>query len=394
VLKKERKGRGYLLVLAVLSVILLFGALFLYRQVTGRLDIRPLLGSGEETALQVPAGFEANMFAQGLNNPRFMAFGPDGVLYVAERGNGRIVALPDSDGDGLADGIREFAGSLDQPHSLVYHEGAWYVGVPSGVIRLEDGDGDGVAEQRTAVVDNLPASGSHRTRTVEFLPDSRMVVSVGSSCNVCDEEDPRRATVLVYDDAQGGGERIYAQGLRNAVGLAIHPETGLLWATNNGRDLLGDDLPPETVYIVQEGMDYGWPRCHSGDVLDPEFGQPGACDGVGQPLVQMQAHSAPLALAFYSGDSFPGEYRGDLFIAFHGSWNRSVPTGYKVVRLPLRGSEPAGPIEDFVTGWLDVEGFQASGRPAGLAVGPDGALYISDDKGGFIYRVTYNGSGR
>jgi glucose/arabinose dehydrogenase len=396
---KVVKGRGCLLALVGMSVILLVGAFFLYRQISRQANIKPFLSSGREAQLLLPPGFEANVFAEGLDNPRFMAFGPDGGLYVAERGNGRIVALPDNDGDGVADEIREFATGLDQPHSLVYHEGAWYVGVPSGVIRLEDGDGDGVAEKRTAVVDNLPTSGSHRTRTVEFLPDGRMVVSVGSSCNVCEETDPRRATVLVYDDAlgggaQNGGERIYAQGLRNAVGLAIHPETGQLWATNNGRDLMGDDLPPETVYIVEEGLDYGWPSCHSGDVLDPEFGQPGACDGIAQPVLQMQAHSAPLALAFYTGDSFPGEYRGDLFIAFHGSWNRSTPTGYKVVRLPLRGSEPAGPVEDFVSGWLDEEAFQASGRPAGLAVGPDGALYISDDKGGFIYRIRYHGSGR
>ncbi len=391
---KVMKRRGCLIALIGLSVVLLAGALFLYRQIAGRVSIKPLIGSGEQAELQLPPGFEANVFAEGLNNPLFMAFGPHGVLYVAERGNGRIVALPDEDGDGRSDEIREFAGGLDQPHSLVYYEGAWYVGVPNGVIRLEDGDGDGVAEIQTVVVDSLPTSGSHRTRTVEYLPDGRMVVSVGSSCNACEEADLRRAAVLVYDGPQGTGERLYARGLRNAVGLAIHPETGQLWATNNGRDLMGDDVPTETVYIVLEGADYGWPRCHSGDLLDPELGQPGDCVGVAQPVAQMQAHSAPLALAFYTGESFPVEYRGDLLIAFHGSWNRSVPTGYKVVRLPLRGSEPAGPVEDFVTGWLDEDTNQASGRPAGLAVDPDGALYVSDDKGGFVYRISYHGSGR
>ncbi len=391
---KVMKRRGCLIALIGFIVILLAGAFFLYRQAASLVSIKPLIGSGEQAELQLPPGFEANVFAEGLNNPRFMAFGPDGVLYVADRGNGRIVALPDDDGDGVSDEIREFAGSLDQPHSLVYYEGSWYVGVPSGVIRLEDSDGDGVAEKRTVVVDSLPTSGAHRTRTVEYLPDGRMVVSVGSSCNACAEADPRRAAVLVYDGPQGTGERLYAQGLRNAVGLAIHPETGQLWATNNGRDLMGDDVPSETVYIVEEGADYGWPRCHSGDVLDPEHGQPGACDSIAQPAAQMQAHSAPLALAFYTGESFPEEYRGDLFIAFHGSWNRSVPTGYKVVRLPLQGSEPVGPVEDFVTGWLDEETNQASGRPAGLAVDPNGALYISDDKGGFVYRISYHGSGR
>jgi glucose/arabinose dehydrogenase len=218
-----------------------------------------------------------------------------------------------------------------------------------------------------------------------------MVLSIGSTCNVCQEEDPRRAAIVVYDGPGGTGEGIFAKGLRNAVGLALHPGTGDLWATNNGRDLMGDDIPPETVYIVREGGDYGWPRCHSGDVPDPEYGGPGACDDVVQPVVQMQAHSAPLGLVFYTGSAFPPDYHGDLFIAFHGSWNRSVPTGYKVVRLPLDEGLPSGPVEDFATGWLDQDTYLASGRPVGLAVGPDGALYVSDDKGGFIYRIIYQG---
>jgi glucose/arabinose dehydrogenase len=315
-------------------------------------------------------------------------------LYAADRGNGRIVALPDDNGDGAADEIRVFAVDLDRPHSLIFHEGAWYIGVQTGVVRLVDSDGDGTADTREKVVE-LPNSGSHTTKTVEFLPDGRMVVSVGSTCNVCEEADPRRATVLVYDDGDGGGETIFARGLRNAVGLAVHPETGELWATNNGRDLMGDDVPPENVYIVREGIDYGWPGCHSGRIPDPEFGGPNACDGVAQPVVEMQAHSAPLGLAFYSGQDaehpFPEEYWGDLFVAFHGSGNRSVPTGYTVVRLPPDGSEPTGSVIDFAVGWLDEETDEASGRPVGLAVGRDGALYVSDDKGGFVYRIFYRG---
>ncbi len=381
-------------VLVILSAVVLVGGIVLYRAVSSRANFRPVIGGGQKTELSLPAGFEANVFASGLSNPRFIAFGPDGVLYVADRGNGRIVALPDADGDGAADGEVVLAGDLDQPHSVVYYEGSWYVGVPSGVVRLRDTDGDGAADERETIVGDLPTSGSHRTRTVEFLPDGRMVVSVGSTCNVCEEEDPRRAAVVVYDGPEGGGERIFASGLRNAVGLAIHPETGELWATNNGRDLMGDDVPPETVYIVEEGVDYGWPRCHSGDVIDPEYGGPDACQDVGQPAVQMQAHSAPLGLAFYTGREFPSDYWGDLFIAFHGSWNRTVPTGYSVVRQPMRGSEPQGPVEEFAGGWLDLEANSASGRPAGLAVGPDGALYVSDDKGGFIYRISYHGGGR
>ncbi|MCB8923727.1 MAG: sorbosone dehydrogenase family protein [Ardenticatenaceae bacterium] len=339
----------------------------------------------------MPPGFEANVFASGLSGPRFIAFGPDGALYVADRGNGRIATLPDTNQDGVADAIHTFADGLTQPHSLTYHEGAWYVGVPTGVIRLVDENGDGTADSRETLIDDYPTNG-HSTRTVLFLTDGRMVVSVGSSCNVCEEDDPRRAAVLVYDDGNATNEQIFASGLRNAVGLALHPQTGELWATNNGRDMLGDNTPPETVYIVREGEAYGWPVCHSGDIIDPDLGHAGDCDGVTAPIVEMQAHSAPLGLAFYTGTQFPAEYQGDLFVAFHGSWNRREPTGYKVVRIPLNGSTPTGAVEDFATGWLSLEENVVYGRPVGLAVGPDGALYVSDDKGGYIYRISYRGS--
>jgi glucose/arabinose dehydrogenase len=381
-------------VFVVVAAVLLIGCVGGFWFALGRVNFRPSVGEGGVASLVVPPGFEAEVFVEGLNGPRFIAFGPDGVLYAADRGNGRIVALPDEDGDGTADEIHEFATGLDRPHSLVFHEGAWYIGVQSGVIRLIDEDGDGTADDRVQVV-NLPFDGSHTTKTVEFLPDGRMVVSVGSTCNVCEEEDPRRAAVVVYENADGAGEAIFAGGLRNAVGLAIHPETGELWATNNGRDLMGDDVPPENVYIVREGQDYGWPRCHSGRIADPGFPASTACNGVEQPVVEMQAHSAPLGLVFYTGQDaenpFPEEYWGDLFIAFHGSWNRSVPTGYKIVRLRFDGNSPTFDLRDFAIGWLDDVTFEASGRPVGLAVGPDGALYVSDDKGGFIYRIYYAG---
>ncbi len=363
---------------------------FVLRPFFAQVSFETLASPAGESRVQVPPGFAVNLFAEGLNGPRFIRFGPDGALYVAERGGDRILVLHDDDGNGEADRRGIFADRLNRPHSLVFHQGAWYVGVPSGVVRLEDGDGDGIAEKRQLLIDDYPTFG-HSTRTVEFLPDGRMLVSVGSSCNVCQERDPRRAAVLVYDGPQASGERVFARGLRNAVGLAVHPVTGELWVTNNGRDMLGDDLPPEAVYIVRDGSDYGWPRCHNGTIEDPDFGGPGSCQGVALPVVDMQAHSAPLGLVFYTGENFPTAYRGDLFIAFHGSWNRSVPTGYKVVRLPLDGSRPRGPVEDFASGWLDEKSQTASGRPVGLAVGPDGALYVSDDKAGMIYRIYYVG---
>ncbi|MFN2208521.1 MAG: PQQ-dependent sugar dehydrogenase [Candidatus Promineifilaceae bacterium] len=375
--------------LAAIALVVIVGLTYLFMTFRRQVNLAGINASGETTPVQLPPGFQVEIFARDLNGPRFIAFSPDGVLYVADRGNKRIVALPDEDSDGQADSVRVFADDIESPHSLVFHENALFVGVPSGVIRLQDRDGDGISDEREILIDDYPTNG-HSTRTVIFLPDGRMAVSVGSSCNVCEEADPRRAAVVIYDGPQATGERIFASGLRNAVGLAIHPETGELWATNNGRDMMGDDLPPETIEIVREGEDYGWPRCHSGRIEDPDLGYPGSCEGVNSPLVEMQAHSAPLGLAFYMEDAFPSEYQDDLFIAFHGSWNRSVPTGYKIVRLPLDDGIPTGPVEDFATGWLDEETGQVSGRPVGLAVGPDGALYASDDAGGFIYRITYD----
>ncbi len=365
-------------------------AVVIFVVVRQQVNVSGAVGNGAVANVTVPDGFAVQLFAEGLNGPRFMAVGPNGVLYVADRGNDRIVALPDADGNGEADEVRIFADGVNAPHSLVYHQGSWYVGVPEGVVRLTDHDGDGTADSQTTLIDSFVPTGRHSSRTVEFLPDGRLLLSAGSTCNVCEEEDPRRAAITIYDSPVGQdrltGERLFATGLRNAVGLAIHPQSGQLWVSNNGRDVMGDDIPPETIYIVEEGGDYGWPFCHSGNVVDPEFGFAGACESVGQPIVSMQAHSAPLGITFYTGDAFPADFQGDLFIAFHGSWNRSEPTGYKVVRVPLEGNTPTGPVEDFATGWLNRDG-SSDGRPVGVTVGADGALYVSDDKGGFIYRI-------
>ncbi|MCH7586848.1 MAG: sorbosone dehydrogenase family protein [Chloroflexi bacterium] len=385
---KTRSGLNWKRLIAVLAVLLLIGGAVLYRQIARQVNLIGFFVDGSEATVFLPDGFKINVFAEGLNGPRFIHFDPQGRLFVAERGADQVVILVDEDGDGVADTKKIFAAGLNSPHSLVFHSGAWYVGLPNGIVRLIDQDGDDVVDERVTVIGNYPTNG-HNTRTVEFLPDGRMVVSVGSSCNVCEEDDPRRASVLIYDN---DGERIFASGLRNAVGLAIHPQTGQLWATNNGRDLMGDNLPPDNIYLIREGANYGWPSCHSGVIEDPKFGTPGACEGVELAVVDLQAHSAPLGLVFYTGDTFPEEYWGDLFIAYHGSWNRSIPTGYKVVRLPFDGTQAGAEVVDFASGWLE-EGYEkVTGRPVGLAVGRDGALYISDDEGGFIYRIQYTRS--
>lgn len=338
----------------------------------------------------LPPGFGISVFATGLDTPRNIVIGPDGELYVAERGAGRIVRLPDRDHDGLSDSPEEIAGAFDSPSSLeFFKDGSLFVSTPTQVFRLSQADNLGVPQKRDLVIDSLPGRQDHFTRTLLFSPDwGALFIQVGSSCNICNESDPRRATIMRFLPDGSGGE-IYARGLRNAVGITFRPGTDELWATNNGSDNLGDDKPPDTIQIVRQGDDYGWPRCHAGNIPDPQFGAPEACNGIAQPVINLQAHSAALGLTFYAGSQFPAEYRGDLFVALHGSIYRTVPTGYKVVRIHFTNGQPGRP-QDFASGWLPATG-RAWGRPVDLVTAPDGSLFVSDDSGGTIYRIFYRG---
>ena len=335
--------------------------------------------------LHVPNGFSLTIVAQGLQSPRFIAFGPNGALFIAERGSGNVLALSDPTKAGTPIVV---ASGLHDPTSLSFDGHDLYVGEANQVTQLTIGS-DLHATASQVVIHNLPTGGSHTTRTVLVGTDGMLYVAIGSTCNDCIETDTRRATIMQFAH-DGSGGRIYAYGLRNSVGLAINPWNGALWATNNGRDNLGDNVPPEVINTIHDGGNYGWPVCHAGDIVDPELGKPNSCVDVTAPVIKMQAHSAPLALAFYQRGPFPDSYHG-AFVAFHGSWNRSVPTGYKVVFIPLdaRGN-PTGPTQDFITGWLQPDG-SATQKPVGLAVSADGALYVSTDQGGTIYRVTATG---
>ncbi|HEX5167451.1 MAG TPA: PQQ-dependent sugar dehydrogenase [Thermomicrobiales bacterium] len=336
---------------------------------------------GDQT-LTVPAGYSISIYAEDLGAARFMALDEDGTVYVADR-RGRVIRLPDNDDDGVADDVETVLDGLDTPHGITFHDGALYVAEQTRVIRATDEDSDGTFESVTTIIDGLP-EGGHSTRTIRFGPDGMLYVSIGSSCNVCDEEDSRRAAIMRYN-ADGSGGEPFAIGLRNAVGITFDNETGLLWATNNGRDGMGDNVPPETINQPNQGDDFGWPRCHAGDVIDPQFGSEDACDGVAPPAVKMQAHSAPLGLTFVSGDQL-AQYAGDLLVAFHGSWNRSEPTGFKVVRVPFESGVPAGAVVDFISGWLLPDG-ERWGRPVDVLIAPDDSLLISDDEGGRIFRL-------
>jgi glucose/arabinose dehydrogenase len=346
--------------------------------------------SADLSTIRLPPGFTIELFAGDLGHPRFMALDQRGTLLVSVPRAGRVIALPDDNRDGRADGIVPVVEGLELPHGLAFLDGQLHVAETGRVVRFDyDPATRRVRGSSTVVVPNLPARGNHWTRTLTIGPDGRLYVSVGSSCNSCEERDNRRAAIYRYD-ADGRGGVPFATGLRNAVGIAFRPGTSELWATVNGRDWLGDDRPAEYITRVEEGGFYGWPYCHwttAGLVPDPDLGGGNHCKAVRRPSLLYQAHTAPLGLAFYTGSQFPAEYRGDLLVALHGSWNRSVPAGYKVIRVRLGGATPAA--EDFATGWL--VGGRYWGRPVDLTVAPDGALFVSDDNLGAVYRITYRG---
>jgi glucose/arabinose dehydrogenase len=340
--------------------------------------------------LTLPPGFHIAVFAE-VPHARQMAFSPSGVLLVTETSDGTVLALPDPKHTGHAERNVPILSGLNAPHGIAFHQGKLYVAEINAVrrydwdeIQLRAGNGQKIVE--------LPGSGGgHSTRTILFA-NGKMYVAAGSSCNVCVEDDKRRAAVTEYNE-DGSGEHTFVSGLRNAVGLAFNPKTNTIWATDNGRDWLGDNLPPEEVDdLGPNGGNAGWPYCYGDRVLDRTQSNDYDCSKTIIPAVEMQAHSAPLGLLFYGGEMFPAEYRGSLFVTFHGSWNRSVPTGYKVVRIKLDDKgQPQGPPEDFISGWLrpgETRKGVWMGRPVGLAVGPDGALYVSDDSAGVVYRVT------
>ena len=370
-----------LAVVGVLTLAVLIGLALVFRaQWMGLMGLNLDAGTGGEATLTVPDGYEAHVFAAGLSGPRLMATSPDGTLFVAERGADRVVALPDGDGDGRADATVVVGTGYGGPNAVAFDaDGSLLVAADATIWRVRLGV-DTVETSRDALLADLPLGG-HSSKTVLPLPDGRMLVSIGSSCNACVEEDERRAAVSILEP--GHRELVpYAIGLRNAVGLWLDPDTGRAWATVMGRDLLGDDRPPETIHELTDGLDAGWPRCHAGDQPDPEFGTaPDACEGVAVPAVELPAHTAPLALV---------GWEDHLVVALHGSWNSSTKVGYSVVWLPWDGA-PAGAVSDLVTGFLPAGATDALGRPAGLAVGGDGALYVSDDKAGFIYRIARAG---
>jgi glucose/arabinose dehydrogenase len=354
---------------------------------------------------QAPPGFTVTEYATGLDTPRLIRTAPNGDLFVAESYAGRVKVLRGIDANGRAQSVTIYATGLRQPFGIAFYPPGpnpryVYVANTDSVVRFPYEAGDLQARgPQQPVVAQLPGGGrlrggGHWTRDVAFSLDGRrMFVSVGSRSNDDDTDDNpaeyHRADILEFDP-EGKGPRVFASGIRNAVGIAVNPTTGQLWASVNERDGLGDDLPPDYITHVEDGGFYGWPWFYIGSHPDPTHHGKHAdlANKVIVPDVLLQPHHASLEMVFYEADRFPAQYKGDAFAAQHGSWNRSMRTGYEVVRVPMKDGHATGEYEDFLTGFVTTSG-QVWGRPVGVAVAKDGSLMVSDDAGNVVWRVGY-----
>jgi len=349
--------------------------------------------------LTLPEGFEISVFAQELGNPRMMVISDSGVIYVSRPEQNDVIALFDqnSDGDSDIDGFRIVANNIPTAHGLAIHENQLYI-AGLNQIWIADILDEGWLGNLEVVTDDLPVGERHNKRTLGFGSDGNLYVGVGSTCNVCVETDPDNATIVTVP-LDGSPHTVFAEGLRNSMGFDWHPNTGEMWAVDNGSDWRGDDQPPEELNKIQQGNHYGWPFCYDNQAVDPFFtAQPSSMNGMSQqdfcntttgPELIYQAHSAPIDLLFYTADQFPDDYTNDAFVTMRGSWNRIPATGYKVVRIHFNDDGQATEFSDFVSGFLIEDGTAHFARVAGLAIAPDGALLISDDINGIIYRVSY-----
>lgn len=384
--------RLWIVILIIFLALLLWGVMIAWQQLSGAW---PAFGPGASDApsLSVPNDFSLSVFARGLPNARVMAFDTSGNLWVSQPSQGIVSTLEVKDGKV----VKQYAAfrNLRNPHGLAFdpdNPNALYIAEEHRIVKAllyTDTPLEHIAD--------LPAGTGHSTRTIAFGPDKRLYVSIGSSCNVCRERDERRASVYSMNK-DGSDVKKFASGLRNAVFFTWHPTTKEMWATEMGRDLLGDDTPPDEINIIKEEGNYGWPACYGKNIHDTTFDKNTyARNPCMEPfetpsLIDIPAHSAPLGLAFIPLQGWPQEYVGDLLVAYHGSWNRSTPTGYKIVRFELDEQGNMFAQEeaqnDMITGWL-VNSREATGRPVDILALSGGIAYISDDKAGLIYQLRY-----
>lgn len=339
---------------------------------------------------KLPEGFVVHTFTNSAEGARDLEFSPGGTLLVSSPTSNQVFAFPDKDQDGVADSKKVIIAKVNRPHGLAFYHGQLFVAAVDKVLRY-NWDENTLAATEDRVLFSLPQNNDHNNRTITFGSSGKMYVSVGSTCNVCREKDGFSATVIT-SDTNGTNPQVFAKGLRNAPFLQFNPKSGDLWATEMGRDNLGDNIPPDEINIVRESNDYGWPNCLGDRVHDTNFdkSQADPCTQTTSPIFQIPAHSAPLGLTFINSIQFPQNWQNDLLIAYHGSWNKSIPTGYKVVHMKVQ-DDSITTADDFMTGFLPASAKNgpnsAYGRPVDLTFDKFGNLYLSDDKSGNIYII-------
>ncbi|WP_202796939.1 PQQ-dependent sugar dehydrogenase [Pedosphaera parvula] len=347
--------------------------------------------------LKLPPGFKVNVFAQGLGNPRMIAVGDDNTVYVTCLAQGSVVALRDKQDRGIADEQLTIVSDLKGVHGIAIHEGDMYLGTVRKIYKAHLLGGGKVEKPEPLKGPDLPEMGMHWKRTLGFGPDGMLYISMGSTCNSCEESNPENAAIL-RAKPDGTERKVFASGLRNTLGFDWHPETHELWGVDNGSDDRGDQVPPEELNLLVEGGFYGWPYCFGDKQVDALAPQPKGktkeqiCATSIAPVLTYTAHAAPIAMTFYTGKQFPPAYTNDAFVVWRGSWNRLPPSGYCVTRVHFEDNKPVK-FEDFLTGFLIEDGKAQFARIAGIAMTRDGSLLVSDDENGIIYRVSY-GNGK
>jgi glucose/arabinose dehydrogenase len=343
--------------------------------------------------IKLPQGFSISMYAENVPNARSMSLSPGGILFVGSRndGDGQIYAIVDENKDNKADEVVVIASGLTQPNGVAFRDGSLYVAEISRVIRFDNIETTfRNSPQYTVVNDTFPTDTHHGWKFIAFGPDDKLYVPVGAPCNICLREDEPIYASITRMDPDGANREIVANGVRNTVGFDWHPDTGELWFTDNGRDWLGNDVPPDELNRApQAGLHFGFPFWHGLNVPDPEYGAGRSASEFELPVQELGPHVAALGMRFYTGNMFPAQYQKQIFIAEHGSWNRSAPIGYRVMLVRLNGNQ-ATSYEVFAEGWLQPDG-SAWGRPVDVLVMSDGSMLVSDDRANAIYRIAYGG---
>ena len=341
--------------------------------------------------LKVPQGFRVDTYTTGIEDARSMALSPQGTLYVGTKSAGKVYALRDLNGDFKADTLFTILTGGNMPNGVAFHKGSLYVAEVNRILRFSDiENGLGKPLVPEVIYDHFPTEKHHGWKYIAFGPDNKLYVPVGAPCNICLSDEKVYAS-LTRMNPDGSEFEVCQQGIRNTVGFDWHPVSGKLWFTDNGRDLMGDDVPQcELNQAEKDHLHFGYPFCHQGDIADPEFGKQKSCDEFVKPAALMGPHTAPLGMEFYTGRQFPATYQNQIFVARHGSWNRSKKSGYDICIVTLDSTGTVESVKPFVEGWLDSSTDDVWGRPVDLEQLPDGSLLISDDFANAIYRISYS----